>query len=767
MLTIQHDPNLPDGLLHKVEDIEKGKISSKEKEILEEILDESPYPEVQAAVSNVDDPSLPVNTIRMWVIGLTFTILGSGMNMLFSMRSPSITLTSLIAQLIAFPVGKIWARCLPSRVFNTFGIRWSLNPCPFNLKEHVVITIMANVSFGGGAAYATDILLAQRAFYGQHFGAAFDLLLVISTQVLGYSLAGISRRFLVWPAAVIWPSVLVNTTLFQTLHTNLNHVADGWKITRYRFFLYVSIGGFFWYFFPGYIFTGLSTLAFVTWIAPKNVVINELFGATHGLDFIPLTLDWTQVTGFVLSPLPTPWWAEANILASLIFWIWLVSPILHYTNVWQGRYMPISSSRSYDNTGVSRTIKPRLIDEHIYNVSQILTKEFTLDIEKYKTYSPIFLPTTFALGYGLSFASMTSVLVYVYLNYRHEIVEQFKKARNFERDIHMKLMEQYPDTPDWWYWTIGVTMFAISIIVCHAWDTHFPWWAFLICELLPLVFFVPIGLVQGITNTQIGLNVLTEFICGYMLPGRPLANVMFKCYGYMTMNQGLSFVQDLKMGHYMKIPPRTLFWTQTIATIVGAIVQVGVLDWSLANISGVCTNDATNNFNCPGATVFFNASIIWGVVGPKRLFSYGQIYYSQLWFFLLGALLPIPVYFLQKRYPNRWFKYVNTPLFFGGIGMIPPATAINYVSWAAVGFIFNYLIRHKYFQWWSKYNYILSAALDCSLALSTIFLFFCFDMTQINFPSWWGNTVAANTADANGTPLDKVPPGGHFGPSSW
>lgn len=38
------------------------------------------------------------------------------------------------------------------------------------MKEHTIIVVMANASFAGGAAYATDILLAQEVFYGQYFG---------------------------------------------------------------------------------------------------------------------------------------------------------------------------------------------------------------------------------------------------------------------------------------------------------------------------------------------------------------------------------------------------------------------------------------------------------------------------------------------------------------------------------------------------------------------------------------------------------------------
>lgn len=32
--------------------------------------EDSPYPEVRASVSNIDDPDMPALTIRMWFIGL-------------------------------------------------------------------------------------------------------------------------------------------------------------------------------------------------------------------------------------------------------------------------------------------------------------------------------------------------------------------------------------------------------------------------------------------------------------------------------------------------------------------------------------------------------------------------------------------------------------------------------------------------------------------------------------------------------------------------
>lgn len=88
---------------------------------------------------------------------------------------------------------------MPTRQFKLFGMPFSLNPGPFNMKEHTLIVVMANVNVAGGVAYATDTITAQRGFYKQDLGWGFNLLLCISTQMTGYGLAGVFRKVLVWP----------------------------------------------------------------------------------------------------------------------------------------------------------------------------------------------------------------------------------------------------------------------------------------------------------------------------------------------------------------------------------------------------------------------------------------------------------------------------------------------------------------------------------------------------------------------------------------
>jgi hypothetical protein len=54
--------------------------------------DDSPYPEVRSAVANYDDDTMPVSTIRAWVLGICWAIVLPGVNQFFYMRYPSIVL---------------------------------------------------------------------------------------------------------------------------------------------------------------------------------------------------------------------------------------------------------------------------------------------------------------------------------------------------------------------------------------------------------------------------------------------------------------------------------------------------------------------------------------------------------------------------------------------------------------------------------------------------------------------------------------------------
>jgi len=245
--------------------------------------------------------------------------------------------------------------------------------------------------------------------------------------------------------------------------------------------------------------------------------------------------------------------------------------------------------------------------------------------------------------------------------------------------------------------------------------------------------------------------------------------MMFKTYGYISMSQALYFIQDLKMGHYMKVPPRTMFMAQAIAVLWSSVVQVAVFNWALGSIEDICSSDQKNHYTCPNANTFYTASVIWGAIGPSRIFSPGSIYSSMQWFWLIGAILPFITYFAARKWPRSGARYIMTPLLLGGTGFIPPATCYIYFCWGIVGYIFNKYIKGRYFGWWAQYNYVTSAALDTGLFICTLLIFFTLDLTNTNPPQWWGNVAIYNTMDATDTAVRKVLTNGTFGPpaGSW
>ncbi|KAJ6700385.1 ISP4 LIKE PROTEIN [Salix purpurea] len=63
---------------------------------------------------------------------------------------------------------------------------------------------------------------------------------------------------------------------------------------------------------------------------------------------------------------------------------------------------------------------------------------------------------------------------------------------------------------------------------------------------------------------------------GYVLPGKPIANLLFKIYGRISTIHALSFLADLKLGHYMKIPPRCMYVAQLAGTFVAGTINLAV-----------------------------------------------------------------------------------------------------------------------------------------------------------------------------------------------
>ena len=216
----------------------------------------------------------------------------SALNVFFNFRNPAPTVVPLVLLLISYPFGKFLAFTLPITTYRiplpnlpramfpvhqpSFApfrlivnlllpltyprtLEFSLNPGPWNIKEHVLVYIMANVAVGN--PYALNAIVVSEIFYDLHTDYWFQLTLILATQLTGFGLAGLCRRFLVWPASMVWPQNLVACTLLNTLHAEDEDDGIGMyggsgepgqkSMTRYRFFVITGIASFVFFFLPG------------------------------------------------------------------------------------------------------------------------------------------------------------------------------------------------------------------------------------------------------------------------------------------------------------------------------------------------------------------------------------------------------------------------------------------------------------------------------------------------------------------------------------
>lgn len=141
--------------------------------------DNSRYPQVRASVSAIDDVTASISTPRMWILSLLCALLGSGSNLFFSLRYPSVFISPVIALVVVHPLGLAWDRLFkrdddPAEAFDCGLLvkrswdeerpatqsslnrlrRW-LGQGRWNEKEHACVYISSNVSFG--FAFATDV----------------------------------------------------------------------------------------------------------------------------------------------------------------------------------------------------------------------------------------------------------------------------------------------------------------------------------------------------------------------------------------------------------------------------------------------------------------------------------------------------------------------------------------------------------------------------------------------------------------------------------
>jgi hypothetical protein len=121
--------------------------------------------------------------------------------------------------------------------------------------------------------------------------------------------------------------------------------------------------------------------------------------------------------------------------------------------------------------------------------------------------------------------------------------------------------------------------------------------------------------------------------------------------------------------------------------------------------------EGTTTWSGQAIQTFNSQAIAWGgFVGP--LFSAGARYQWVSWSFLIGFMLPVPFWLGHRYWPKLRLDYINTAVISSFIGLLNVGINSVTMAWFLVGAFSQFYLRRYRPNWFIKYNYILSAALD-------------------------------------------------------
>ncbi|PHH65638.1 hypothetical protein CDD81_1724 [Ophiocordyceps australis] len=761
----------------------------------------SPYPGVRAVASPLDMDNGPTETIRAYVLGISWAMIGTFVSTLFNSRFPSISLGGSVIQMLLFPCGKAMEKALPDWGVEVGGVRISLNPGPWAFKEQMFATITYNIAIYTTNSYGMILVQRSPEYYGLGFVTfGYQLMLTLFVQLMGMGFAGYLRRFSVYPVKALWPTILPTIAMNRAL--SKGEEEETGKMSRYRFFMRVAAGMFVYYWLPGFLMTALSQFNWMTWIRPRSLTLALLTGSNLGLGLLnPIsTFDWNVATASY-APLSQPFFSTCTMYVGSVVGGFILLG-MYYSNMYNTAYLPINSSSAFANDGRLYEARRVVVAGQSGQSGQVPR----LDSQRYQAYSPPYYSAGYVLTVGANFAFYPVYLIYVMGNQWRTMSRAYGDfwrglrhgQGNYEgaMDVHSRLMARYPEVPDWWFLAILAGAVAVSVVFVRIYPVDTPVWLVFLLLAINALFAVPLSFLSATTGTNLGLGSLIQVVTGYLLPGKPNAFLFAQTLGSWALaGYGDNYVQDQKMAHYCKIAPRAVFRSQIGTIVATCFVAVATQDWVFRNVAGLCTPNQPSRFTCAGdGAPLFASSLMWGLLGSERMF--GALYPLLKWCFAMGAgvavvfllgqglgprhlpalrtaLLNSP---LARRQPRLFaaldgsvfcavaaLQWLNPVLLIQGLQHWAPSNLAYKTPGLLLSFVFMYWLPRRRLAWWTRYNYTLSAALTAGLALSALLVFFALGLRPVKL-EWWGNRVSMAGVDGQMVGLLPIPERGYFGP---
>ncbi|KAL7899803.1 OPT oligopeptide transporter domain-containing protein [Trichoderma sp. SZMC 28014] len=701
---------------------------------------------VRRIVSFTDDTTEPTLTFRYFLLTILFVAPGAFLSQMAHFRTTYAPYSVFFVQIASNYVGVWLAKVLPAWWIGIPGSKWgfSLNPGPFSTKEHVLVTISA----ASGATYNlgyTPIAMSE-LYFGKPVNGAVAVFFMLGITWTGYSYAALARQFLIYDPQYPWFQSICQAALFETQKKQREHPN---RASRKQMVVFFSVMGgiILWQFLPEYVFPFLGSLAFLCWVAPHNKTANFIGSGFGGMGFLNLSLDWSSISNGG-SLFLTPWWTQVILFVAFAFNCWVLLPASKFGNLGEWRHN-LMSNRVFLQNGTA------------YPLTELLTADSKLNQTAYEEYGELYVGTQQLWSNFFDIASYSSALVWMLLFGWPQIKESFKKLR--ERTAVKtsgKITEQYKDQlnilqrpydeiPWWWFGALFLVSFVMLIAIVGKNLMFIPVWTYFVAIITGALVVVPLGWLYALSNYQLPIGTTNELLYGAMVNGisgfkNPCGASTYGAIAGDAWYRAQLNLQDMKIGHYMHIPPKAVFFSQVFGSAIGIPIDYAVIRWVLDTKSEYLSGaeeDPTHQWTGQALASSLTSGVQYVLVGPSRLFKQ-DIYKPVPYGYLVGAVCPIIIFGLHKLFPRAKFQLWNTTIFFSAMSIFYGNLSTGYTSSFIGGFVVMFLAFRYRYDLWARWNYILAAAFDAGFNFNMLLIFLCFGAGKIiTMPNWWGNNA--------------------------
>ncbi len=248
------------------------------------------------------------------------------------------------------------------------------------------------------------------------------------------------------------------------------------------------------------------------------------------------------------------------------------------------------------------------------------------------------------------------------------------------------MQSAYKYVPLWWYVVLFLITFVVLFTTLATGNMFIQWWTYIVALAFGAVIVTPLGYLYAISNFRFPIGAFNELLYGVMIQAtngsrHPAGASSYGAIAGDAWYRAQYMLEDQKLGHYMHLPPRTIFFSQVFGQMIGVPVNYGAMRWILNTkrefLDGTKA-DPLHQWTGQSLQSYNTMAVQYVSIGPARLFA-TSFDRPMPFGFLFGALAPVVIYGLHRLFPRAKFNLWNVTVF--------SATAANFYGNLSTGYL--------------------------------------------------------------------------------